>query len=459
MSSQSFSRPTWSSRTAFILVATGSAVGLGNIWKFPYITGENGGGAFVLVYLCCIALIGVPVMVAELLIGRQGRLSPVNSLAKLSRENNSSKVWISAGLMGVISAFVILSFYSVVAGWALPYVVYAFQGFSGYDAAAVGSLFTGLQKNPYELIIWHSLFMSATVLISALGIHSGIERSIQIMIPLLFFLLALLIGYSLVVNTASFWSAVSYLFSPDFSKLTAAGVLTALGHAFFSLSLGVGAMMAYGSYTRSDTSIVQTTYAIAALDTLVALMAGLAIFPIVFASSLAPETGPGLVFTTLPLAFGKMPYGPFFGGLFFIMLSVAALSSSISLLEVIVQYMEEQGISRAIGALCVGILIWLFGLTTVFSFNIWSDLRPLSFIQGFENKGLFDLYNYATTNILIPAAGLLIALFAGYVIEKKRSQTEFGNRYSHMVWYFLIRYVSPICIVLVFIANIVNTEN
>ncbi len=449
------SHPSWTTRTAFVLAATGSAVGLGNIWKFPYITGENGGGAFVLVYLFCILLIGVPVMMAEIMIGRRGQASPINSLKNLSAKYGVSKNWSLVGGLGFLTAFIILSFYSVVAGWTIPYIGYALQGFSGQDAQQVGALFGSLLKDPVTLILWHSLFMTLTVVVSLMGINSGIERAVQIMMPSLFALLVLLILYSAFIDSFSFNKAVSYLFSPDFSKLSAEGVVTALGHAFFSLSLGLGAMIAYGSYMKPGAPIASTVFTIAFLDTLVALMAGLAIFPIVFSSNLPTGAGPGLVFTTLPLAFGNMPFGLFFGVVFFVLLLVAAWSSSISLLEVMVEYLEENNIGRGTSVMLAGVVTWAFGITTVLSFNVWNDVHLLSFIPSFEKKTLFDLYDYATANLMMPIGALFTSIFAGYIISRSDSQEDVGGIVLHKFWYFLIRYITPLCILLIFIANLI----
>ncbi len=447
--------PTWSTRTAFILVATGSAVGLGNIWKFPYITGENGGGAFVIVYLFCIAIIGIPVMIAELMIGRRGRMSPINSMQKLASEHNSTKAWGFVGLLGFLSAFIILSFYSVVAGWSIPYIGYAFEGFSGQDAKQVGAIFGALLADPMQLVIWHSIFMFLTVMVSINGVNAGIERTIQILMPILFVLLIILILYSVFSDFNSFTKTLAYLFIPDFSKLSSNAILSALGHAFFSLSLGLGAMIAYGSYMKEDIPLAPTVCTIAFLDTLVALLAGLAIFPIVFSSGLETSTGPGLVFTTLPLAFGKIPLGEVLGVLFFVLLLVAAWSSSISMLEVMVEYLQELGMNRALSAILAGFAAWCLGITALLSFNIWSDIHILSFIPGFEKKSLFDVYDYLTANIMLPLGAFFISIFAGYIISRDDSMQDINDSVIYWLWYFLIRYVSPICILLVFFANLV----
>ena len=318
----------WSSRMAFILAAVGSAVGLGNIWKFPYITGENGGGAFVLVYLACIAIVGIPVLIAEVMIGRRGGQSPVASMRELTTTEGTRKGWRLIGWNGIVASFLVLSFYSVIGGWALVYVFKAASGmFTGADADTIGNAFGGMLASASDLLLWHSVFMAIVIFIVGRGIRSGMERAINTLMPLLFVLLFIMVGYAM--TTGKFGEAVSFMFSPDFSKLTTEGVLTALGHAAFTLSIGIGVMMAYGSYLPQKVNIARTAMTIAVLDTGVALMAGLAIFPLVFANGLEPGAGPGLIFVTLPLAFGQMSGGVIFGTLFFALLLVAALTLSL----------------------------------------------------------------------------------------------------------------------------------
>ncbi len=287
-------RGLWSSRLAFILAATGSAVGLGNIWKFPYITGENGGGAFVIVYLACIAVIGIPIMMAEVFIGRNGRHNPITSLRTVAERNLSSPLWRVSAIIGMLAAFVILSFYSVIGGWAAAYVGHSAMGdFSGQDAEVVGGIFGSLLASPGTLLFWHSVFMALVIVVVARGLKSGLERAVNILMPALFVLLLVAVGYA--TTTGHFGEAVSFLFRPDFAALSMNGVLIALGHAFFTLSLGMAIMMAYGSYLGRDVSIGRTAITVGFLDTAVALLAGLAIFPVVFANGLeAGAAGPDL---------------------------------------------------------------------------------------------------------------------------------------------------------------------
>ncbi|MGY8870631.1 MAG: sodium-dependent transporter [Pseudomonadales bacterium] len=447
----------WSSRLAFILAASGSAVGLGNIWKFPYITGENGGGAFVLVYLLCIALIGMPIMIAEVMIGRRGGRSPINSLRMLTQRDGLSSRWTWIGWMGITASFLILSFYSVIGGWALSYVGQSAGGiFTNSNADSIGALFGGLLSDPWTLLLWHSVFMMLVITIVAGGIRSGMEKAINILMPILFILLLVMVGYAL--SSGDFAQGFAFLFQPDFSKLTTEGVLTALGHAFFTLSLGMGVMMAYGSYLPKNVSIVKTAVAVSVVDTAVALLAGLAIFPLVFANGLEPGSGPGLIFQTLPLAFGQMTGGVLFGTLFFALLVVAAVTSAISLLEPVVEWLEEQkGISRLSGTLIGGISIWVLGLFTILSFNEWADVHPLDFIPVFENKTIFDLLDYVTANLMMPLGGLFIAIFVGWFMNKQavENQLDISNGFGFKIFMFILRFITPAAVATVFIYNLI----
>jgi neurotransmitter:Na+ symporter, NSS family len=452
----------WSSRLVFILAATGSAVGLGNIWKFPYITGENGGGAFVFVYLLCIAVVGIPIMMAEIMLGRRGRQSPINTMAALSREEGRNGLWSLIGWGGVLAGFFILSYYSVIAGWAMAYVVRAAAGaFQGLDANGVAGMFNGLVGDPERVLAWHTLFMLMNMFVVARGVKAGLEKAVTFMMPALFILLIVLVGYAF--NTGYFAQGLKFLFTPDFHKLiyqcevvagleqcevSGSPVLVALGHAFFTLSLGMGAIMVYGSYMPKKTSIAGSAILIAVLDTLVALLAGMAIFPIVFANGLQPAAGPGLIFQTLPIAFGAMPGGHLFGTLFFVLLVFAAWSSAISLIEPAVAWLvENRSMSRVRAAAWVGAITWLLGLGTIFSFNIWSG-------DGYKlyGKTFFDLLDYLAANIMLPLGGLLIAIFSGWLMKTASSQDEFAMRpAAYKLWWVVIRYVSPLAVVAVFL--------
>ncbi|WP_152205713.1 sodium-dependent transporter [Marinobacter changyiensis] len=449
-------RGMWSSRLAFILAATGSAVGLGNIWKFPYITGENGGGAFVLVYLLCIAAVGLPIMMAEVLIGRRGGHSPVKSVRLITEHDRANPAWRWMAAVAVLAAFLILSFYSVIGGWAMSYVGTAATGqLAGQSADQIGAIFTDLLGSPVSLLLWHTVFMALVMLVVAKGVRFGIERAVTILMPALFVLLLLLVGYAM--TTGFFGQAVAFLFQPDFSKLTTAGVLIALGHAFFTLSLGMAIMMAYGSYLPKNVSIAKTSIAVSVMDTGVALLAGLAIFPIVFANGLEPGAGPGLIFQTLPLAFGQMPMGSLFGTLFFVLLVFAAWTSGISLLEPLVEWLEERkGMNRMVSTLSAGIACWALGIASILSLNLWSGFAPLGMFSMFEGKTIFDLLDFFTANILLPLGGLLVAVFAGWIMSREALERELAmSPGAFSLWYRVLRYFAPVAVAVVFIYNLI----
>jgi len=435
----------WSSRFAYILAATGSAVGLGNIWKFPYITGENGGGAFVLVYLGCVVAIGIPIMMAETLMGRRGRQSPINTLKTLATEAGANKNWRFLGWMGVIAGVLILSYYSVIAGWAIAYVFKAiFGGFSS-DTVVIKEVFDDLIASPVQLVFWHTIFMIATMSVVMRGVKGGLERAVQLLMPALLALLVLLVGYAMTTGEAYF-QGLSFLFSPDFSKIDSNAVLTAMGHAFFTLGLGMGAIMVYGSYMPSGISIAKASIYIAGADTIVALLAGIAIFPLVFANGLEPGSGPGLIFQTLPIAFGNMVGGWLFGVLFFVLLVFAALTSSISLVEPVVAWMvENKGFTRVKASVISGLVIWLLGVSVAFSFNIWSEFKIF-------DKTIFNFFDYLTANLMLPIGGFCIAIFAGWVMQQKHVKEELDMPESqYEIWKFLACYVAPGAVFIVFL--------
>lgn len=437
----------WSSRWIFVLAATGSAVGLGNIWKFPYITGEYGGGAFVLVYLVCVAAIGLPIMMAEVMLGRRGRRSPINTMRTLAKAEGRNGIWSWIGWMGVAAGFLILSYYSVIAGWALAYV---FRTASGVlqvtDSVTVKNIFGELVSDPEKLLAWHTIFMVMTMVVVARGVKHGLETAVRMLMPALLILLLVLVGYAL--NSGHFGEAVEFLFKPDFSKLDAGAILTAMGHAFFTLSLGMGAIMMYGSYLPGNSSIATTSITISIADTAVALLAGLAIFPIVFAfPALEASAGPGLIFQTLPLAFAQMPGGQFFGTLFFILIVLAAWTSSISLVEPAVAWLvENHGMSRIMASVSVGMAIWLLGIATILSFSAWAF--EFNFLGTVKQNGIFDILDILTANIMLPLGGLLIAVFAGWMMKVKHSKDELAiqNDTGYQVWLFLIKFVAPLLV-------------
>jgi len=443
----------WSSRYAYVLAATGAAVGLGNIWKFPYIMGENGGGAFVLVYLLCIFLIGIPVMMAEVIIGKRGRSTPANALAHVAVESGHSSHWSFVGTTGVLAGFLILSFYAVIAGWAVAYVFFAGSG--QFSAAAaipetnsdvIGKLFTDLITSVPQLLIWTTAILIAAVYVISKGVKDGLETAITYLMPTLFILLVGIMLYSAIVG--DFAAAFTFMFHVDFSQLTIEGALVALGHAFFTLSLAMGIMMIYGAYLPKGVSIVKTSITIAIADTIVALIAGLAIYPIVFAHGLEPSAGPGLLFQSLPLAFGSMPFGDVVGVLFFIMIVFAAFTSVIALLESPTAYLvERQQVSRTKGAIIAGAGVWILSLCSIYSFS-GAEWTKLSFGMGGD---IFEFLDYITANILLPLGGIFISIFAGWIIKPEILKEELNlSAFSFSIVQVLLRFIAPLGILLVF---------
>jgi NSS family neurotransmitter:Na+ symporter len=438
----------WSSRMAFILAVTGSAVGLGNIWKFPYIAGQNGGGAFVLVYLACVILIGMPVMMSEILIGRRGRRNPVATMELLGQEEGSSARWRWVGGMGVLAGILILSYYSVIAGWTLAYIVKSITGtFAGATPDAVGAEFASYTGDWRLVGLTHTVFMGLAVFVVARGVERGLEQAVRFMVPALLVLMLILLLYS--INSGYFAQGVSFMFTPDFDKLTWNSVLAALGQAFFTLSIGMGAVMAYGAYLPEETSITGASAAVVTADTAIAMLAGLAIFPLVFANGLTPADGPGLVFNTLPLAFGQMQGGVFFSTIFFLLLSFAAWTSAIGLMEPAVAWIVERfHKTRAQATVGVGLLIWLIGFGSVLSFNVLSDF---TFLAG----TIFANVDYLTSNIMLPLGGLLIAFFAGWVMCRNSTADELGGAgVSFKLWRLTARFVAPVGILFVLLKAI-----
>ena len=436
----------WSSRLAFILALSGSAVGLGNIWKFPYIAGVNGGGAFVLVYLGCVFVIGLPIMMSEILIGRRGRRNPIDTMRLLGEEEGGTKRWRAVGFLGVAASFLILSYYSVVAGWAVAYIFESASGiFVDTDAAGVSEIFEDLTGSWVTSGLWHTLFMVMTVFVVARGVKQGLERAVRILMPALIGLLLLLLGYSMIEG--NFAEGVAFMFAPKFDELTSEGVLAALGHAFFTLSIGMGAVMAYGAYLPEETSIVATSFAVICIDTSIAILAGLVIFPIVFAYGLDPAEGPGLIFHSLPIAFGQLPGGTVIAAVFFLLLTFAAWTSGIALMESPVAWlMESRGMGRPITAILIGTIIWAMGFLSILSFSALADFE-------FGWGTFFDNLDFLTSNIMLPLGGFAIAIFAGWIMCANSTSDELsmgvGRRYG--MWRWFTRFVAPAAVMLVFL--------
>ncbi|MDO9587331.1 MAG: sodium-dependent transporter [Brevundimonas sp.] len=432
----------WSSKAAFVLAATGSAVGLGNLWRFPTEAGSNGGGAFVLLYVLCVVLIALPLLLAESLIGRHGQRSTIGSAVYLARQSGASPAWSLLAIVGLIANTAILTFYCVVAGWVIYFVGTSAADLIGAMGAGeplrgaygaqpveqIQQMMPALFANPYLLVGLQLAFVVVTVWIVARGVKGGIEMAATWLMPAFFFLLIGITIYAAIIG--DFAAAVTFLFTPDFERALQPGVLSAaLGQAFFSLSLGGGAMIAFA-------------------DTGVAIIAGLAIFPIVFSVGMEPNAGPTLMFQTLPSAFHAMPGGAIVGLLFFVLALFAALTSSVSLLEISVSWVKEKfGVSRGKAAIGIGVLVFLIGLLSALSFNVLADQRPIPFIPGFENATWFDAIDGVTGKLLLPLSGLITAIFIGWVADRKLVDAETGLSGGGLAaWRFLIAWLCPLAV-------------
>lgn len=441
-------RAEFSSKFGVIAAAAGSAVGLGNIWKFPYITGVYGGAAFLFVYLGFILAIGLPVMLSELVIGRSSRRNAFGAFKKLAPKSAFRYV----GILGVGAAFMILAFYGVVAGWSVEYVVISvMDGFKGQSPEQLSSMFNDFIAQPYRPIFYQMVFMFLTGLIVMIGIKDGIEKNVKIMMPLLVVIILILNIRAITLPGAG--EGLRFLFHPDFSKLTGEGILSALGHAFFSLSLGMGTLITYGSYIDKKNNLINTAINVTVADTLIAILAGVAIFPAVFAFGIEASSGPGLVFITLPNVFQQMPGGYIFSILFFLLLTVAALTSSISILEVVVAYFhEELKLKRKLATVFATTIIALLGVICSLSMGIFDHYT-------FFGLNFFDLLDWISANLLLPLGGLFISLFIGWIYGRKkvRAEIEKGGSISEVflsVFMFLVRVIAPIAIAVVFLKGI-----
>jgi NSS family neurotransmitter:Na+ symporter len=443
-------RGLWGSRLGFILAASGSAIGLGNVWKFPYIVGENGGGAFVLIYLVCIFIIGTPIMLAEFTLGRKTNLNPVGAFSSLKPKSS----FISIGYMGVLAGFLILSFYGVVGGWTFAYVVKSVTGsvLSFTSPKEAGAFFNNFISNTGEILFYHALFMGVCISIVLRGIHGGIEKTCNILMPTLVLFLILLMIRSLTLDGAM--EGLAFYLYPDFSKINGNTVLIALGQAFFSLSLGMGCMITYGSYLSDKENLPSSTVYVVMFDTLIALLVGMIIFPAVFAMGLEPAEGPSLVFSVLPTVFTSMPMGHVVSVIFFTLLAIAAITSGISLLEVVVAYFIDQcRWQRKKAVLIVGLAIFAFGIPSGLSFGTMADMK----LAGMTFFGHVD--NIAS-NYLLPLGGMLTAIFVGWVWGTKNALEEIEKHENifkfpwAQCWEFLIRYITPVTVGIVFLAKI-----
>jgi len=441
----------WSSRFSFLMASVGFAVGLGNIWRFPYVTGENGGAAFVLVYLACAFGIGVPILMAELLLGRRGQGSPPQAMVNLARENARGPSWGWVGVMGLLAGFTIEIVYAVVVGWVLWYLFKAVTtGFVDVDAAAASAQFDAVLGNNIGMVFWTLVGLAITGFIVYSGVKDGIERAVTFLMPLMFLLLLGLAAYNYFAG--GFEQAMVWLFTPDFSKIGPTTVLAAVSQAFFSIGVAMGGMMTYGSYLPRSISITQSVLIIVVADTGVALLAGLVIFPAVFHNGLDPAEGAGLIFHTLPVAFAQMPGGYLFGVMFFLMLTVAGITSMVGLVESVNFWVEERfEIPRKKSAVLVISSIAVLSVLSALSYNVISE-----FTLG--GKNFNDSLDYFATKILLPVGGLLIAIFAGWAMKKSASRDELTtlNSTTYEIWHFLIRFVVPPALLVIFVVGVIG---
>ena len=436
-------RDQWSSKIGFVLAAAGSAIGLGAIWKFPYMAGTNGGSVFLLLFIICTIAIGLPILLAEFVIGRRGQADAVTTLQRLSQGRN----WQFVGWMGMAASFIILSFYSVVGGWILSYLVRSLA--LNLDAANHGELFNSIIANPVEALVAQAVFMLLTMWIVQSGIRGGIERASRWMMPLLLIFFIILAVRSLTLEGAM--EGVRFLFVPDWSYLTGSTVLLALGQAFFSLSVGVTSMMTYASYLSKEEKLGQSAVNVSILNIVISILAGIVIFPAVFALGQSPEEGPGLIFVILPAIFNQIPFGNVFMIIFFILMLFATLTSSIAMLEIIVSTgIREKHDRRKRAVRIFGILIFIVGIPSALSFGILSDVE----IFG---GTFFDFADTITSRIMMPLGALLISIFAGFVLTKKQTDEELRmHPFMNALWRLLVRFVVPVAIILIFATWIVE---
>lgn len=435
----------WRRSWSFIAAATGATVGLGNFWKFAYLAGENGGAVFVLAYLASVVLVAAPVLIAEVVLGSRGRANPVATLQDVALEASASRGWQVLGWLSALAGLLVLSYYSVVAGWGIAYIGKMLDGqFTAGSAQLAGDGFAALLNSPVDLWQLQGVFLLAVMLISAAGIRRGLAWVLRILVPMLLLLLVALVVYS--SRVGNWEAAVAFMFAADFSRLTPEVMIKALGHAFFSLSIGVGAMLAFGAYVPDKRSITGMVASVALLDTVVSLLAGLAIFPLVFSLNMAPAMGPGLMFVALPYGFGNMVYGHYFGALFFIVVVLAALSSGVALIEGATAWVVERlRWWRPLAALAVTLLVALLGVPTVLSFNRWADVK----LAGLTPFGWIDTL---TANFLLPIIGLGIALFVGWKIRPEVLRDELYVEGDHLfsLWYTVLRYIAAPGVLIVF---------
>ncbi|MDH4071848.1 MAG: sodium-dependent transporter [Gammaproteobacteria bacterium] len=460
MAGGSGSREQWSSTWGFLLAAVGFAVGMGNIWRFPYQLGANGGSAFLIVYLLCALGIGLPLLITEISIGRRGKASASQSVINVAVESRRSARWGFIGNLGIFCAFVVLSYYSVLSGWTLDYFVKAATGrFEGVDAEAAGSMFAGLLGNPWTLMFWNTVVHVLIILVIRRGVQSGIEQAAKVLMPALFAAIVIMVIYGIVAGDMP--STLRFLLEPDFSKIGFGTLMAAIGQAFFSIGIGMGSLIVFGAYMPKDFSIVKSSTWVVMMDTGVAVLAGFAIFPLVFQYGLNPGAGAGLVFQTLPLAFGQMPGGQLFGSIFFVLLITAALTSCLGLAEGVTNWLDEHmHIPRKKGVLWVSGMAWILGLASILGFSVWKDgwseLGLLDFLPSYRGLDLFDTLDTLAANNLLLVGGALSAIFFGWFVPKalKLEEINVQDGLFFGFWRFMIRFVIPPVLVVTLVMGI-----
>ena len=443
----------WTGRTGFILATIGSAVGIGSIWKFPYEVGANGGSAFLLFYLLGLVGVVVPLMFAEFAIGRRGRGDPVASIARLAASFGADRRWRFVGLLGVLTGFLILTFYSVIGGWTLGYAWQtAVEGLAGQSADAARLRFEAFLAEPVQMIAFHGVFMASTAFVIARGVTHGIETASKILMPVLAALMLALAGYAIVEGDLD--ATVRFLFKLEPERITADAVISALGLGFFSIGVGLGLMITYAAYAGAQVRLTQVAIVSVVADTAISLAAGFAVFPIVFAHGLDPGSGPGMVFVTLPLAFARMPLGTVAAFAFFALLFVAALASAISLLELVVAMLTRRyRWSRLRATLLATGACFVGGIPTVLSFNLWAQWHPLEAVPALAHQTFYDLLDGLTSNLMLPAGGFALALFAGWAMPERAIADELRMpRKAASALRFTLRYLAPAGIALAALA-------
>lgn len=442
-------RHGWGRSWSFIAAATGAAIGLGNLWKFSYLVGDNGGAAFIFAYIVCLLLVAMPIMIAEIVVGSRGRSNPITTMQDISLEAGVSSWWQVIGWLGCAAGLLVLSYYSVIAGWSFAYIGKLLGGeFVAGSSQLAGDSFNLFLSSPQHLFKWQGVFLLAILAIVIAGPRHGVSLVSRLLLPLMLIALVALVLYS--ARVGDFDQAYVFLFDVDFSSLTRSGWLIALGHAFFTLSIGVGAMMAYGAHVPSHRPITGMVAAVVTLDTLVSLLAGLAIFPLIFGLNMAPAMGPGLMFIAMPYGFGNMIYGNYFGALFFLMVSLAAITSGVALLEPATAWLAQRfNWWRPAAAVVVILIVWLLGLVTVFSFNIWQHI-------SYGGMSVFGLLDFFTANILLPIGGILIAIFVGWRMRTEVLRDELYVERSAIfwIWHWTLRYIAVPGVLLVFLSTL-----